>query len=186
MDLIDSIYSKESESDGKVDSLIKRYNYSKNDSSDYQLSENQFYNKVLPKENQKNHLINCHLCNDNDNTETYIILECRHIFHIKCLSETQSDNMYNYKKMDDSFFNSMKCPECNTLIEKEELMYLHNKYVKITNTLLNNHQTNLNSLEQQLKILQDEIRTLYDYKHKLECDKEKSKSLVKTLITLID
>jgi hypothetical protein len=179
---MDSLYSTESDNN-KIDSLIKKYNTTE---FDPRISESHFYNSknLLTTTQKEPSQFNCNLCNNTG--ENYLILECQHIFHVKCLAETQSDTMYNYKKMDDSFFQSMKCPECNVLIDKEELLFLHNKYNKVTSNLLNDHEKSLLTLEQQLKMLQEEIRSCYDYKHKLECDKEKSKNLIKTLITLID
>lgn len=181
---MDSVYSEIdicNSDNSNIDSLIQKYNESKLDS--VTVSESAFYSTSKTNNTIKNE-INCKLCNTY--TDGYIILQCNHIFHIKCLAERQSDELYNYKKIDDMFFQAMKCPTCNKNILQEELMYLHNKYVKVTNDLIGCHEKTLNTLDQQLKILQEEIRSSYDYKHKLECDKEKSKSLVKTLITMID
>lgn len=177
-----SVEDNTSECDDKINSLINKYKKQKDEGG---LTESCFYNiKEHSCKEETQNKFNCNLCNNSG--ENYIILECNHIFHIICLTNTQSDKMYDYKKIDDIFLKSIKCPTCNKLINQEELMYLHNKYIKLTSIILDNNNKMLNTLEQQLKMIQEEMRSLYDYRHKLECNKEKSKNIIKTLIKLIE
>ena len=126
----------------------------------------------------------CKLCNNLDNTNL-IILSCNHIFHIKCLAETYFKDVYNYEILDDDYFNNNKCTICSTKLEKEEIMFLHSKFLSNTKISTKNHQNSIDNLENQLKQIKEELRTCYDYKHKLEKQGEKSKQIISILNTLL-
>jgi len=65
------------------------------------------------------------------------------------------------------------------------LMYLHSKFLSSTKKLIGKHQNSIDNLENQLKQLKNELRTCYDYKHKLEQEREKSKQIVSVLTTMM-
>ena len=64
-------------------------------------------------------------------------------------------------------------------------MYLYGKFLSNAKSLIKNHQSSIDHLENQLKKIKLELRTCYDYKHKLEKQKEKSKQIVSILNTMI-
>lgn len=136
-----------------------------------------------PKQESSN-VITCKLCLDN-NKGNYIILSCNHIFHIKCLAEEHFKDVLKYPLIDEEYFASRKCNICFHELQKEETMYLHSKFLSTTRELLDTHQTSILDLEHQMTRLKNELRTCYDYKHKLEQEREKSKQIVSILSTMI-
>lgn len=125
----------------------------------------------------------CNLCNDKNGP--FLILSCNHIFHIKCLVEVNFKDIYNYPILDTEYFESRRCVTCNENMQTEDLMYLHSKFLSSTKTLICKHQHSIENLENQLKQLKNELRTCYDYKHKLEQEREKSKQIVSVLTTMM-
>lgn len=174
----------------KFKKIIKMYDNNTSSTNVSELNDNE--NKVIDvidsdivkNKQQHNKNIRCFICQTTKN-DSYIILNCNDVFHITCLVESQSDQLYNYKVINEEFLKTLKCPTCNTVIQNEELMFLHNKYLGFVNNKLINHGDSIKLLELQLRDLQKEISNCYNYKHKLECDKDKSKILVKTLVTMI-
>jgi hypothetical protein len=183
-----------SDNSDKLKKLIKFYDISKTNSDQYTSDQNtseqyNHYSSDIQTHTKmySDTLVNnvcCLLCNTT-RKDNYIILNCNDIFHITCLVDYQSDFLYNCKKMDDDFLLTLKCPRCSITIQSEDLLHLHNKYLGFINTKLKTHSTSIDTLESQLRDLQKEISNCYNYKHKLECDKDKSKTLVKTLFSLL-
>lgn len=124
----------------------------------------------------------CNVCNQKNGT--FIILGCNHIFHIKCLVEDNYKDVYNYP-IDTEYFESRHCQVCNETIQTEDLMFLHSKFLSSTKKLILRHENSIENLEAQLKQIKSELRTCYDYKHKLEQQREKSKQIVTVLSTMM-
>jgi hypothetical protein len=163
-------------SKSKVSELRDIYNKSKNE-NDIQ-SDIASTRSSISKE--------CHSCNIcNDTSGTFIILTCNHIFHIKCLTETSLQDIYTYPIIDSEYLQSRKCPMCDETIQTEDMMYLHSKFLSSTKKLLSNHENSLQNLENQLRQIKIEIRSCYDYKHKLEQQREKSKQIISVLSTIM-
>jgi len=74
---------------------------------------------------------------------------------------------------------------CDETIQTEDMMYLHSKFLSSTKKLLSNHENSLQNLENQLRQIKIEIRSCYDYKHKLEQQREKSKQIISVLSTIM-
>lgn len=127
----------------------------------------------------------CHLCKNNSNKDNYFILSCDHIYHIQCLADTHFQDIYNYPVIDSEYLSKRKCNVCLKQMQLEEVMYLHGKYLSNTKDSIEKHQTSIENLEYQLKKIKDELRICYDYKHKLEQQREKSKQIVSILSTMI-
>ena len=127
----------------------------------------------------------CNLCKDDVNQSNFIILSCNHIFHISCLADIFFKDIYNHDILDEEYFNHTKCTSCLTKLELPEIMFLHSKFLSNTKSLIKNHETSINHFENQLKQIKNELRTCYDYKHKLEKQREKSKQIVSILNTLM-
>lgn len=127
--------------------------------------------------------LGCKLCNGKYTNEAYMILSCNHVFHIKCLAETHFKDIYQYEVIDQEYFSHRRCTVCSEPLQHEELMYLHGKFLSNTRKLLHKHQTSIDSLEAQLRRIKDELRTCYEYKHRLEQQREKSKQIVSILST---
>ncbi len=145
--------------------------------------------RVIRKDNDRQseiRVITCKLCLDkNTDKGNYIILSCNHIYHIKCLAEEHFNDVLKYPLIDNDYFESRKCNICLKNLQVEEMMYLHSKFLSNTKDLLDKHQLNINELENQMTKIKNDLRTCYDYKHKLEQEREKSKQIVSILSTMI-
>lgn len=129
---------------------------------------------------------NCDICNNKSNSkDAFIILTCEHIFHIKCLVETHYADVHKYGVIDEEYFNSRKCVTCNTAMEMEDIMYIHNKFYKNTKEYLVKQDEHIDVLNHQMNKLKEELRICYEYKQRLEHQREKSKQITITLNTLM-
>lgn len=127
----------------------------------------------------------CKSCNDDINQSTCIILSCNHIFHVTCLADIFFKDIYNYDILNEEYFENIRCTSCDGKLEVEEMMFLHSKFLSSTKSLIQNHENSIDTLESQLKQIKNELRTCYDYKHKLEKQREKSKQIVSILNTIM-
>jgi hypothetical protein len=124
-------------------------------------------------------------CCDNKSSGSFIILSCNHMFHIKCLTEMNLKDIYKYPVLDIEYFESRKCSVCDENIQTEDMLYLHSKFLSSTKKLISNHDNSIEHLEHQLRQIKSELRTCYEYKHKLEQEREKSKQIVSVLSTMM-
>lgn len=128
----------------------------------------------------------CRICeNKSGRQDNYMILSCNHTFHIYCLAETHFNDVYKFHVIDSDYFGTRKCLVCDNTMQTEELMFLHSKFLNGTKDRIENHNTKIESLEAKLKDLKEDLRVCYEYKHKLEHEREKSKQIVATLMTMI-
>ncbi len=127
----------------------------------------------------------CELCKSNSSKDNFFILSCDHIYHIQCLADTHFEDIYKYPVIDSEYFSHRKCNVCYKQLQLDEVMYLHGKYLKNTKDFIERHQNSIESLEYQMKKIKDELRVCYEYKHKLEQQREKSKQIVSILSTMI-
>lgn len=127
----------------------------------------------------------CELCKNNSSKDNFFILSCDHIYHIQCLADTHFEDIYKYPIIDTEYFSSRKCNICYKQLQLDEVMYLHGKYLKNTKDFIERHQNSIENLEYQSKKIKDELRVCYEYKHKLEQQREKSKQIVSILSTMI-
>lgn len=127
----------------------------------------------------------CQLCKSNSSKDNFFILSCDHIYHIQCLAETHFEDVYKYPIIDTEYFSSRKCNICYKQLQLDEVMYLHGKYLKNTKDHIESHQNSIENFEYQLKKMKEELRVCYEYKHKLEQQREKSKQIVSILSTMI-
>ncbi len=119
----------------------------------------------------------CEYCENKVNSK-FIILDCGHIFHIKCLVENHLKDIYNYPVIDDEYFSHKVCSICKVQISREDLLFLHTKYITSTDKDIDEFTTSMNKLEEQMNNLKNEIKTCFDYKHKLQQSREKSKQII--------
>jgi hypothetical protein len=122
---------------------------------------------------------------DSRSDSPFIILSCNHIFHVKCLTRMHLDDIYKFPVIDGEYFDKCKCLECDGSLQTEELMFLHSKFLSTTKDHIATHQKNIQTLEDRLKEIKEELKVCYDYKHKLEGDREKSKQIVGILSTMM-
>lgn len=129
----------------------------------------------------------CQYCNGNQNGTNlnFIILSCNHIYHVKCLADRDHSESKDYRIMDDGFFENRKCDCCQTTIEKSELIMIHTKFFKGTAENIKKHDENIIRLENQIKNLQEDLKTSIEYKQRLEYEREKSKQITSVLNTML-
>jgi hypothetical protein len=142
-------------------------------------SESNLASFVLPK------IPSCSLCDSKNHTQL-IVLECKHSFHIKCLAEIDHDDSRNYMVLDNIFFKDRKCITCNYTIDTAELMYIHSKYTKNIKETINECDSTIKDLENQLRVVKEEMKKSFECKQNLEYSQNKSKQLIIMLNTEID
>ncbi|NDG30898.1 hypothetical protein EB118_12595 [bacterium] len=128
-------------------------------------------------------MVSCRICHDNMAIpkSNYIILGCNHTFHVLCLAEAQFTDIYKFPSIDGDYFTNRTCQVCRKPLQPEELMYLHSKFLSSTKEHIHSHDTKIGELEKQLANIKGELRVCYEYKHKLEQQREKSKQIVSIL-----
>ena len=174
--------------DVETASCISQVSRTSNDSnlSDEKRVLTNLHKYYMSSQTSSNVSVSCQICCDKMCQEdNYIILSCNHVFHIGCLTEKQYDDMYKYQIIDNDFVSSRKCCVCSTLMQTEELMFLHSKFLNGTKMKIAYHNEKITSLEAKMKNIKDELMACYDYKNKMEYEREKSKQIVASLVTMI-
>jgi len=145
--------------------------------------EQQIYKDL---KNDDKEMVSCKICHDKSGqNDNYVILSCNHVFHIQCAAQIHLNDILTYHVIDNEYFSSRKCTICDKVLQTEELMFIHSKHLASTKEKMDIHQQSISKLEQQLKMLKDELRACYEYKHKLEHGREKSKEIVASLINMM-
>jgi hypothetical protein len=150
------------------------------------VSHRQILNQTSPISQIPSHV--CVMCNNNSNKDdSFIILGCNHIFHIKCLADRHHYQAKKYHILDDNFFNTRECGSnnCDFLIDNAEISLIHNKFYKSTKDLLYAHDSQTKKLEIELSKIKDELKISMEYKQKLEYEREKSKQII-TILNAMD
>lgn len=138
----------------------------------------------LDKDKDNGHV--CNLCsNQSTIKDTFMILSCQHIFHIKCLVDSHYIDANRFGVVDEEYLNARKCTVCNKQMEMEDILYIHNKFYKNTKGYITKQDEIINQLDKQMTKLKDELRTCYEYKQKLEHQREKSRQITVTINTLM-
>ena len=114
-----------------------------------------------------------------------MILTCGHIYHIKCLVDNHYTDANKYGVIDDEYFKSRRCTVCSDQMEMEDILYIHNKFYKNTKEYIDKQEDTISSLDKQLTKIKEELRICYEYKQKLEHQREKSKQIIVTINTLM-
>lgn len=130
-------------------------------------------------------IVSCKICNDVNNKTNFVILSCNHVFHIQCLADLHYSTLYKYPIVDKEYFKTCICYVCRQELQMEELMYLHSKFLSCTKDKINIHNNSIVELEEKMKNLRTELRTCYEYKHKLEKDREEAKKILASISTQI-
>jgi hypothetical protein len=128
-------------------------------------------------------VVSCKICNDTSNKNNFVILSCNHVFHIQCLANLHYDLLYKFPIVDKEYFKSCICYMCRKELQMEELMYLHSKFLSCTKEKIDVHNQSIVELEEKMKSLKTELRTCYEYKHKLEKDREEAKKIIASIST---
>jgi hypothetical protein len=130
--------------------------------------------------------VSCEICHGGrEEHGNYIILACNHIFHVVCLAEEHFADVYKYPLLDEDFLESRKCTLCSKVLSNDDLLFLHSKFLNGTVGKITTHQNSIEQLEKQLRAVKQELKTCYEYKHKLEHQREKSKQVVATLMATL-
>jgi hypothetical protein len=146
---------------------------------------NSYESDIMSSQNNRDSHI-CNLCcNQNSTKDTFMILNCQHIFHIKCLVDNHYIDANKFGVIDEEYLNSRKCTVCNKQMEMEDILYIHNKFYKNTKEYITKQDEIIKQLDKQMIKLKDELRTCYEYKQKLEHQREKSRQITVTINTLM-
>lgn len=125
----------------------------------------------------------CELCKDISESK-FVILNCGHVFHVQCLVQYQLKDIYKYETLGESYFTNTKCKVCDVIVDKEDMLIIHTKYMSSTESLLLMFVNRLETLDYELKKVKDDLRSCLDEKHVLEQSREKSKHIISILETL--
>jgi hypothetical protein len=127
----------------------------------------------------------CRICADShtQQIDSFIILSCNHMYHIFCLADVHFKD--NYTMIDEAYLQSRLCPCCQKPLQREELMFLHSKFIASSKNKAEQHAKSISDLENQFNKIRDELRACYEYKQKLDNEREKSKQIIKSLMTII-
>lgn len=167
---------------------IKRSNTTNSHILEYNISPEYFndhYTDIATTENdynEENLIYNCNMC-FNKNKDNFMILTCGHIFHIKCLVDNSDVNKYSV--IDEEYFNSICCLTCNLKLEIEDILYIHNKFYKNTKNDIIKQDEYIDKLDKQMTKIKDELRVCFEYKQRLQQQREKSKQITVTINTLM-
>lgn len=114
----------------------------------------------------------CQICNKVKN-DNFVVLNCNHMFHIKCLS------LYHHS-------NNHTCAYCHHYIDDLELEYIHNKFCKNnTQTIIDINQSilkktnKIKKLQHKIEELHNSINQNYHQKGLLESKNEQSRFIIK-------
>jgi hypothetical protein len=173
-----------SESDDSIFNETPSQNF--DDDEKYNVKTIKKYEPIIKEDIKPKKEHSCNLCDNKNNVkDTFMILTCGHIFHITCLVDNHYSEANKYGVIDEAYFNSRCCLVCDSQMEMEDILYIHNKFYKSTKEYLVKQQNHIDVLDKQMSKLKDELRTCYEYKQRLEHQREKSKQITVTINTLM-
>lgn len=129
----------------------------------------------------------CFKCKNNSTrNESFMILNCSHIFHIECLVEIHFEEFTNCRGIiDEVFIDNCKCMVCDQKMDIEDILHIHNKFTKCTKKQVTFQTDQINLLDKQMSKLKEEMRIQLEYKQRLEDKRNKSKQITITLNNLL-
>ncbi len=128
----------------------------------------------------------CNLChNKNQIKDGFMILTCGHIFHIRCLVDSHYTDANKCGIIDEEYFNSRICCVCSNQMEMEDILYIHNKFYRNTKEYIVKQDETIEKLDKQMSKLKEELRVCYEYKQRLEHQREKSRQITVTINTMM-
>lgn len=156
------------------------------------IPESQYYNSTPnsfdrdPPKCQERDEHKCNICyNKSQIKDSFMILTCGHIFHIRCLVDCHYSDANRCGVIDEEFLNSRNCTVCSKQMEMEDILYIHNKFYKNTKEYIIKQDENIEQLDRQMTKLKEELRVCYEYKQKLEHQREKSRQITVTINTMM-
>lgn len=154
------------------------------------IQESEYYNNPtscsFEKKRQEHDNHNCNLCyNKSQIKDGFMILTCGHIFHIRCLVDSHYTDANKCGVIDEEYFNSRICYVCSNQMEMEDILYIHNKFYRNTKEYIVRQDDNIEKLDKQMSKLKEELRVCYEYKQKLEHQREKSRQITVTINTMM-
>lgn len=168
--------------ESNIKSIRKIYEPESQDGNEHNQTKEEEGENICKTQNQ--HV--CNICFNKKNIkDTFIILTCGHIFHIRCLVDIHYSDASKYRIIDEDYFNSRCCLVCNNQMEMEDILYIHNKFYKSTKEYLVKQDDRIDIIDKQMSKLKEELRICYDYKQRLEQQREKSKQITVTINTLM-
>jgi hypothetical protein len=141
---------------------------------------------ATPSKRQERDDHKCNLCyNKNQIKDGFMILTCGHIFHIRCLVDSHYTDANKCGIIDEEYFNSRICCVCSNQMEMEDILYIHNKFYRNTKEYIVKQDETIEKLDKQMSKLKEELRVCYEYKQRLEHQREKSRQITVTINTMM-
>jgi hypothetical protein len=155
-----------------------------NNSSVYSFDNTHPVHNTQKRQEREEH--KCNICyNTNKIKDSFMILTCGHIFHIRCLVDSHYNDANKCGVIDEDYLNSRICSVCSSKMEMEDILYIHNKFYKNTKEYIVKQDETIDRLDKQMSKLKEELRICYEYKQKLEHQREKSRQITITLNTIM-
>lgn len=150
----------------------------------YNSTSNSYDSPQQPTKRNNEHV--CNLCHNKSNIkDSFMILTCGHIYHIRCLVDSHYTDANRYGVIDEEYLGSRICSVCSKHMEMEDILYIHNKFYKNTKEYINKQDDIIVQLDKQMTKLKEELRVCYEYKQKLEHQREKSRQITVTINTMM-
>ncbi len=127
--------------------------------------------------------LSCSICGNNDSLNMLVLASCGHVYHIKCIGNS---HMQNTKQLiDKNFLENQKCQVCHEAISSEDLGYIHTKHFKFLKDAISDKDATINLLNNQIAIINEELRVHYENKQRLESQRDISKQITIVANTLL-
>ena len=201
-----SLYTK------NVDDKDNSYKDSYSEYNDYSPTNDDLYDvyakdkckniSITSVENTLSQLI-CEICTNSSNSSTsksigtnHIVLSCcNHIFHVKCLldhynknNDDKDDDYYLHfdeSNINSQFYDEYNCIKCNTNLHYEDVFNLYSKQILSNKKFTSEYTKKLNTLKEQKKRIENEMKCLNEYIVKLQNEKKMSQVIMMKTFSLM-
>ena len=205
-----SLYTKNV--DDKDNSYKDSYKDSYSEYNDYSPTNDDLYDvyakdkckniSITSVENTLSQLI-CEICTNSSNSSTsksigtnHIVLSCcNHIFHVKCLldhynknNDDKDDDYYLHfdeSNINSQFYDEYNCIKCNTNLHYEDVFNLYSKQILSNKKFTSEYTKKLNTLKEQKKRIENEMKCLNEYIVKLQNEKKMSQVIMMKTFSLM-
>jgi len=204
-----SLYTK------NVDDKDNSYKDSYSEYNDYSPTNDDLYDvyakdkckniSITSVENTLSQLI-CEICTNSSNSSNsstsksigtnHIVLSCcNHIFHVKCLldhynknNDDKDDDYYLHfdeSNINSQFYDEYNCIKCNTNLHYEDVFNLYSKQILSNKKFTSEYTKKLNTLKEQKKRIENEMKCLNEYIVKLQNEKKMSQVIMMKTFSLM-
>lgn len=122
----------------------------------------------------------CNKCNKNKPNENVMICHCQHIFHPSCVVDDEK-----FMNIANEIINNTKCPKCESHLETSEMMFIYAETCTTSNKEIIKNDNIIKELERQLEQVQKEFTLCKTGITRLSQQRDISKRIMATVVTMI-